>query len=234
MKRPSVLLLFVALLAILTARTSEARADGEVWLWTEARLPVVPNSRPDFPRLDWRVFTDFRINKRSGGLAQAFFRTGPVLYTTPWSFVAVHGTIYSDRLPSGVHDQEARLELEPNLFGRLGDFTFNDRNRVESRWRESGHRWRYRNQLRISYAPLGAKWIPFVWDEVLADLSGLGVNQNRAQVGLGRMLNATTRLDVGYMVRSREDVTGWVHDHVLNLYLFFDAPRVEAPRADPR
>ena len=222
MKR-AVLVLFV-LLTTLVART--ARADGEVWLWTEARVPIVRHSRPDFPRLDWRVISDLRINKRSEGLAQAFMRTGPALYTTSWSMVALNGTLYSDRLPSGVHDQEARLELEPNFFVRLGDFVVNDRNRVESRWRESnGHRWRYRNQLRVSYAPLGATWIPFMWDEMLFDLSGLGFNQNRAQVGLGRMLNATTRLDVGYMVRSREEATGWVHDHVLNLYLFFDVPK---------
>jgi hypothetical protein len=223
MKRAAAFLLLAIALAMTSA--TGARADGEVWLWTEARVPVVSSTAPDFPRLDWRVFSDVRINKRSEGLAQAFLRTGPLLYTTPWSFVGVHGTVYSDRLTSGVHDQEARLELEPNFFGRIGDFTFNDRNRGESRWRESGHRWRYRNQLRISYAPRGARWIPFVWDEVLVDLSGLGLNQNRLQFGLGRMLSATTRLDVGYMIRSREDPTGWVHDHVLNLYLFIDVPR---------
>lgn len=214
-----------AVFAAATTRSIDARADGEIWSWVEARVPVIQNDRPDFPRLDWRVFSDLRVNKRSGGVAQVFFRTGPLFYVAPWSFVAVHGTLYSDRLASGLHDQEARLEVEPNFFGRFGDVTFNDRNRVESRWRESGHRFRYRNQLRISYAPKGARWIPFVWDEVLADLSGLGVNQNRAQVGLGRMLSATTRLDVGYMVRSRDEPTGWVHDHVLNLYLFFDAPK---------
>jgi hypothetical protein len=222
----------------LLATATPARADGEVWLWTEARVPIVRTPRPELPRVDWRVVSDFRINKRSEGLAQAFLRTGPILYPTPWAFVAVHGTVYSDRLPSGMHDTEARLELEPNFFGRFGDFTFNDRNRGESRWRESGHRWRYRNQLRVSYAPIGARWIPFVWDEVLVDLSGLGLNQNRAQVGLGRMLDATTRLDIGYMVRSREEPTGWVHDHILNVYLFFDAPKAApaapaAPAATP-
>lgn len=221
MKR-AVLFLFV-LLVTFAARA--ARADGEVWLWTEARVPIVRNPRPDFPRLDWRVISDVRLNTRSGGLAQLFFRTGPALYTTSWSFVALNGTVYSDRLLTGVHQQEARLELEPNFFVRIGDFTFNDRNRVESRWREDTHRWRYRNQLRVSYAPVGAKWIPFMWDEMLFDLSGAGFNQNRAQVGLGRLLNATTRLDVGYMVRSREESTGWVHDHVLNVYLFYDVPK---------
>lgn len=210
-------------LALLTTATP-ARADGEAWFWIENRVPIVRADRPTFPRLDWRVFVDVRTNTRSEGLSQAFLRTGPLLFANDWLFVAAHGTIYSDRLASGVHDQEARLELEPNFFGRIGDFTFNDRNRVESRWRESGQRWRYRNQLRVNYAPKGAKWIPFIWNEVLFDLSGAGVNQNRLDMGIGRMLSDTTRFDVGYMIRSREEPIGWVHDHVLNFYLFFDAP----------
>jgi len=215
------------------APASPARADGEAWFWVENRLPIVIADKPTFPRLDWRLFVDFRLNQRSGGLAQAFFRTGPLLYVTDFLFVAVHGTIYSDRLPSGVHDQEARLEIEPNFFGRVGDFTFNDRNRLESRWRESGHRFRYRNQLRVNYAPRDAKWIPFVWDEILVDAAGLGLNQNRLDMGLGRMVNETTRIDVGYMIRSREEASGWVHDHVFNVYVFFDVPKRAAPPPSP-
>jgi hypothetical protein len=202
-----------------------------VWLWTENRLPLVSSERPTFPRLDWRVFTDFRINKRSGELAQAFLRTGPLLYTTDFLFVGVHGTVYSDRLPTGEHPTEARLELEPNFFGRLGDFTLNDRNRLESRWRGDDQRFRYRNQLRVNYAPAGVRWIPFAWDEVLVDLAGLGLNQNRLEFGLGRALSESTLLDVGYMIRSREAADGtWAHDHVLILYLFLDVPRLRRPQ----
>jgi hypothetical protein len=218
--RPSAVAALTLVAALLAPAL--ARADGEVWVWTENRLPVVRADEPRFPRVDWRIFTDFRANSRSDGLAQAFLRSGPLVFVTPFLFVAAHGTIYSDRLASGEHDQEARLELEPNFFGRLGDFTYNDRNRLEVRWRESGERLRYRNQLRVNYAPPGARWIPFVWDEFLVDLSGLGLNQNRFEVGLGRTLGAATRLDVGYMIRSREEASGWAHDHVLNVYLFFD------------
>lgn len=209
----------------LAASPRPARADGELWLWVENRVPVVRSPKPDFPRVDWRISTDTRLNTRSNGLAQAFLRTGPLFFPTSFAFVAFQGTIYSDRRANGAYDQEARLELEPNFFGRIGDFTFNDRNRGEYRWRESGARWRYRNQLRVNYAPVGARWIPFVWDEMLFDLSGHGFNQNRFEVGLARMLTDTTRLDVGYMFRSREEASGWAHDHVLNLYLFLDAPK---------
>ena len=236
LRRRARILTFLAAIGILaaalfTSGSARADGDGELWLWTELRLPVIASDKPRFPRFDWRIVTDFRLNNRSKGLAQAFFRTGPILYATDFLFIALHGTVYSDRLATGRHETEARVELEPNFFGRLGDFTFNDRNRLESRWRTDDQRFRYRNQLRVNYAPIGAKWIPFVWDEVLVDLAGLGLNQNRLEFGLGRLLSDTTRLDVGYMIRSREAAGTWTHDHVLNLYLFIDVPK---PVAKPK
>ncbi|HSN96995.1 MAG TPA: DUF2490 domain-containing protein [Candidatus Nanopelagicales bacterium] len=221
MKCAPTALLSLAVLACAPA----ARADYETWLWVETRTPVVRAERPAFPRVDLRTFTDARLNGRSDGLAQLFLRAGPLFFLTDFLFVGVHGTLYADKLPTGAFDQEARFELEPNLFWRLGDFTFNDRNRFEIRFRESGTRTRYRNQLRVNHAPKGAKWIPYAWDEVLVDTSGLGLNQNRLQIGLGRMLWPTVRLDVGLMLRSREEPAGWVHDRILNVALFLDVPK---------
>lgn len=207
------------------AAPAPARADGELWLWAETRVPVVRAPRPEFPRVDWRVFTDFRLNTRNEGLHQAFLRTGPLVFATDFLFVGLHGTVYADRQATGAFGQEARLELEPNVFFRWGDFTFNDRNRGELRFRDGATRTRYRNQLRVSYAPEGARWIPFAWDEVLVDLAGLGFHQNRLEFGLGRMLDPRTRLDVGYLFRSRKEQPGWAHDHILNVAIFFDVPR---------
>lgn len=217
-------------LGTLTA-AAPARADFEGWIWTEIRAPLIQTETPRFPRLDWRVFTDTRVNRRSNGLHQAFFRTGPLLYVTPWLFIALHGTIYADKLgrpagdlEAGDFAQETRFEVEPNFFFRLGDFTFNDRNRFEYRHRSYEDRTRYRNQLRVNYAPKGAKWIPFVWDELMIDLAGNGVHQNRFDLGIGYMLNESTRFDVGFMIRSRKETDGWKHDGILNVYLFVDAP----------
>ena len=234
-----------------------ARADFETWIWAEARVPVITAPTPAFPRLDWRVFTDARMNVRSGGLSQLFFRTGPLLYVTSWMFIGLHGTVYADRLgkpagdlEAGDFDQEARVELEPNLFWRLGDFTFNDRNRLEYRWREYETRYRYRNQLRVNYAPRGAAWIPFVWDELLVDLSGKGVNQNRFNVGLGRMVNAHTRLDVattrpgltcgtqatqaGTQAATRVDMSIWVRSGFVYRCGTVSFGQAEPPAAFPR
>lgn len=225
----------LGLAAALTALP--ARADFETWFWAEVRVPVIQTPKPTFPRVDWRIFSDTRLNTRSGGLHQAFFRSGPLVFVSDWLFIGLHGTVYADKLgrpvgeiPAGTFAQEVRFEVEPNFFWRLGDFTFNDRNRYEYRWRTYETRHRYRNQLRINYAPHGAKWIPFVWDEVLVDLSGNGVHQNRFDIGIGRMVNDQTRIDVGFMARSRKEADGWKHDGVLNLYVFVDVPTKAAKR----
>ncbi len=211
-------------LVMTVAWPSLAHADQEAWMWIENSIPVLRTEKPGFPRIDIRTFADARINGRSNGLAQSFLRVGPLFYLTNYLFVGLHGTIYADRLASGLFDQETRFEVEPNLFGRFGVFTWNDRNRFEVRFREKETRYRYRNQLRINLAPKHWRTIPFVWDEVLVDLSGLGLNQNRAEIGIGRQLWPNMRLDAGFMLRSREDASGWHHDGVVNLYLFIDAP----------
>lgn len=221
----------LAVAGALAADARSAHADGEAWLQFEYRLPVLRTPRPAWPRTDVRVYTENRLNGRSEGLHLTFLRVGPIVYPTPWLFVATHGTVIADHLSSGVFEMEVRAELEPNVFFRLGPFTFNDRNRVEYRWRASAQRWRYRNQLRINYAPQGAWIIPFVWDEVLVDLSGAGFNQNRASAGMSLMLWPNVRLDVSYLFRSRLERDGWQHDHGVIIAIFVDVPVV--PPAPP-
>jgi len=216
--------LALASASICLASASSAHADYEAWFWIENRTPIVRAEGTKFPRIDLRTFVDVRTDMRSHGLHQSFLRVGPLFYLTDFLFVGIHGTIYADRLASGTFAQEGRFEVEPNFFGRIGHFTWNDRNRFEVRVRDTGTRYRYRNQLRANYAPKGAKWIPYAWEEVLVDLSGLGLNQNRASIGLGRMLTPNIRVDAGFMLRSREEPTGWVHDRALTFYLFVDVP----------
>jgi hypothetical protein len=50
------------------------------------------------------------------------------------------------------------------------------------------------------------------------------VHQNRLAAGLGFVVAPRTRLDVGYMLRSRAASDAWEHDHVALLYLFVDVP----------
>lgn len=198
-----------------------ARADAELWLWSEIRLPVATAEELPF-RTTFRVWNDYRFNRRSDGLHQIFLRAGPLVDLTPWLVVGVQGTVYADRLPTGDFEEERRVELEPTFHGRWGPMTFSDRNRVEYRWRKSGDSVRYRNQLRVNYAPQENILIPFVWNEVLVEISERGFNQNRLMAGLGIVTAPSTRIELGYMWRAREVVDTWFNDHIAVLYLFYN------------
>ncbi|MNY12439.1 hypothetical protein D3C86_1455200 [compost metagenome] len=68
------------------------------------------------------------------------------------------------------------------------------------------------------------------------DLSGAGFNQNRANLGVGRVLSDSMRLDVGYGYRSRLSSGGtWSHDHLALVSLFIAPKRaaVLLPSHDP-
>jgi hypothetical protein len=227
-------------IALATVATpTVARADLESWTWVETRTPI---ARAEDGRawLQWRTFADARLALRTDGVDNLFLRVGPLVDVAPWLFVAAHVTALADQVGARGFETELRAELEPNLRFRAGDFAVNDRNRVEYRDRTlaaGGVRRsvRYRNQLRIAYAPEGQWWQPFLWDEVLVD-SIAGLHQNRLTVGCGFVIAPKTRLDVGYMLRSRDEPDGWAHDHILLLYLFLDVPeRAGAPvtRAAP-
>ena len=172
-----------------------------------------------------RLATDFRYAGEAGGLYQSFLRVGPIWDLHPHLQLAAHATAIGLRRGAGAYGQEHRLELEPTLRGRWGHVAVNDRNRLEYRWGSAGPRWRYRNQFGLNFGPADARWIPFVWDEVLFDLSGTptpGFSQNRAAIGIGRKLSDSTRLNLGYVLRSRQTVpSGWEHDHIAQVNVVF-------------
>lgn len=198
-----------------------ARADGEVWVWSESRLPLATQEQLGV-RTSLRLVSDARFNGRSGGLDTLFFRAGPLFDLTPWLFLGVHGTAQALQNGEKQFIQEIRGELEPNFYWKIGDFSFNDRNRFELRFRDVETRYRYRNQLRANYAPAEQPWMLFIWDELLFDLSGYGFNQNRAMLGVGYSISPSTRFEFGYMLRSRKTDEIWDHDHIAAFNVFFD------------
>jgi hypothetical protein len=204
-----------------------ASADVESWSWIETRIPL-SNGQHGLPH-SLRTWTDARFGGRYTGMGALFLRVGPIWELHPNLFLAVHGTSYGLQPSPGVFEQEYRAEVEPNLRGRWGDWVLGDRNRMELRWRPSGAsagpRWRYRNLLRVNYQPLEARWIPFVWNEALIDLSGSLYSENRAAAGVGYQFNNGVRVDLAYLLRSRLTAGSWEQDHVANLALFF-APGV--------
>lgn len=189
-----------------------------------------------------------RFAGRFNGVEQLFVRTGPVVYFTPWFFLAAHATVLADALSTTAGmptrmEEEARAELEPNFFGRIGPFTIANRNRFEYRWRQTSQRVRLRTQLRVNLAPQGWRVMPFVQDELLLDAwdsripadgtlpSGVaptpGLNQNRTIVGVGFQLSGNVRLDVAMLIRARQQpgMTDWAVDLGPWIQIFVDAPK---------
>lgn len=233
------------------AAPSVARADFETWVPVELRVPLYSTEVPRFPRVDLRVITEARFALRFNGLEQAFLRVGPIFYLSRFFFLALHGSIAADAavpaagMPTRLQE-EARFELEPNFFGRLGPLTFLNRNRFEYRWRQDDQRTRLRLLLRVNAAPVGWRVMPFVQEEMLFDLtdtrpagtSGVpptpGFNQNRLQVGVGIQILPNVRLDVAFLlrVRAQPGMSEWAYDMGPWVQLFIDVPpRPAAPPA---
>lgn len=238
--------------AVMTAGQRASAGDFELWLPIEVRVPVVSNATPSWPRVDWRVALEARFAPRFNGAEQIFLRTGPIVYVTPWMFVAAHGSLLADALSTTAGmptrmEEEARAELEPNFFGRIGPFTIANRLRFEYRWRQTYQRVRIRNQLRINLAPQGWRVLPFVQDEVLLDTwdsripadgtlpAGVaptpGINQNRLMFGVGFQVASNIRIDVGMLVRARQQpgMADWAVDMGPWLQLFMDVPKPPTP-----
>jgi hypothetical protein len=220
---------FVVSAIVLAAAPSSARADGEAWLWTEHQVRLVEGS-PDLPRTTMRLMTNARFSGRAGGLDFGLARLGPVFTIAPWLTTAATGVAVGLRSGSGVFIQEYRGELDVVPHGKLGDFAFANRGRFEYVWREAGPFTRYRNMVRVTYAPPDAKWIPFAFvDLFLRPTTDPHLQETWAALGLGRVLGGGSRLDVAYMLRTRAGSGGEV-DHVLWMMMFFGVP---APRPDP-
>lgn len=237
-----------AIVALAASAPTEARADWEIWMPVEVRVPVLRAPTPTRGRLDWRIIAEPRLSGRTEGLETLFFRTGPVVYVTPFLFVAAHVTFLADALsgPSPIRmEEEIRGELEPTFFGRLGHFTFVSRNRIEYRWRQTFQRLRARSQLRANLAPLGWRVMPFLQGELLFDLTDTrlddpataaavsptpGLGQVRTFAGVGLQLAPHIRLDVALLVRARPVASSTpgrfdtALDQGLWLQLFMDVP----------
>lgn len=231
-------LAFVALLLCALAPLRSFAQGAEAWVVFEYRL-LLADATDTHPRLSLRINNDNRFAQLSEGLDLNFIRIGPILDVKPWLMVAAHGTAIADRLGNGAHSTEYRIELEPTFQGRVGDFTWFDRNRGEYRFGDK-QRLRYRNLLRVNYAPQGARILPFVWDEILVEqdleLEGgadEGFNQNRLSAGLGFMIHDGTRLDVGYIRRSKTVNGEWVGDNVLWTSLLVALPSKAKPAPVP-
>jgi hypothetical protein len=201
------------LVAMLLAPTP-ALAEPQGWGWLELRVPVNEG-------LHLRFVTEDNGYRVPGG-GQLVYRAGPIWDLAPWASLALNVSAAADPAPGGLLAADYALELEPTFRTTLGPLQASYRNRLESRWLMAGHDWRDRHQLRFNWPLAGSPLMPFVWDELFWDLSGAGINQNRAVAGVGYTMNPRVRLDLGLMLRSnRASGADWTLDQVANVVLVY-------------
>lgn len=116
-----------------------------------------------------------------------------------------------------------RLRLEQRRIGEVSATTGDVQN------------WRYENRIRYmlrTTIPISddKKWYVALWDEAFfnfgSNVSRNYFDQNRAFVGLGRVLTPTTKLEVGFMEQTVQRRGGviWEHNHTLAIWLMSKWP----------
>jgi hypothetical protein len=95
--------------------------------------------------------------------------------------------------------------------------------------------WRYENHFRYmlrTSIPLSSdkKWYLPIWDEVFlnfgTNVSKNYFDQNRAFIGIGRQLNESTKLEVGFMEQTVQRLGGeiWENNHTVTVWLTSKLP----------
>ncbi|MDB5099072.1 MAG: hypothetical protein JWM80_3493 [Cyanobacteria bacterium RYN_339] len=208
-------LLLAVILALVPA---PALAEPQAWGWLELRMPL--SGEDGWPRT-FRFVTEDNGYRLPGG-GQLVYRLGPIWELSPLVSLATNLTTAADPGPGGTSTPDYAVELEPTIHGPLGPFQASYRNRLESRWLVPGHDWRDRHMVRLNWPLTGLPLTPYVWNELFVDLSGEGINQNRAVVGVGYAINPKLRLDLGFMLRSTRAVgADWVLDQVANIVVVY-------------
>ena len=114
-----------------------------------------------------------------------------------------------------------RVRLEQRLIGELG---------ADSRGGYEVENFRYENRFRYmlrTTIPLTAdkKTYLALWDEVFfnfgSNVLGNHFDQNRAFIGIGRKLTATSRLEVGWLEQTLQRRGGaiWENNHTLSVWI---------------
>lgn len=202
--------------------TRSARADGQAWTGLEARV-AVSDGRYGMPT-HARWITEGRFGGPRDGLSFLLARGGPMWDLHRNVMLNVNGVQAVSSDARGVFTPETRLELEPNIRGRVGVFSTNIRQRSEVRWVSGEATYRHRAQLRVNLQPEGWRVVPYVSSEIFI-VTRLRVAEVRNVVGLSVLPTKHLRLDAGYMIRPRRVEGDWDVSHVGVLSLTF-APAI--------
>jgi len=220
----------VTLVTIGSTRT--ARADVQAWTGLEARAPITDGKWGLPTHARW--VTETRFGGPRDGLSFLLARIGPMWELGPNVLLNLNGVQALATNDDGVTRPESRIEVEPNVRGRLfGVLAANFRQRAELRWIAGESSYRYRAQLRVTYHPADAFLAPFISTEVFV-ATRARLLESRNVFGLSLFASKNMRFDLGYMLRPRQPSTmdgSWALSHIAIITLTFApqlAPIVES------
>ena len=199
-----VLFLFASILCILIteepARCEIMDRDSGYWAPITLRAPIYKK---------WQAAVEYQPRWQKAAekhLTESIVRFGAG-YEFNKKFSIFGGAYISSHFKEDL-DWENRLWEQATYTSKLGRFTIQNRLRLEQIEKEEfvGSSWRIRHQLRVTTpVPKYRNWYlvaseePFFYLNSAENGPRQGFNQNRIYFGVGRQINACTRLEVGYM-----------------------------------
>lgn len=119
--------------------------------------------------------------------------------------------------------KEHRVELEPTVKWKMGDFQFSDRNRIAYRIVDGKEKWRYRNRIKLgkTVSMKNIEITPFASNEFFYDFDQNKYNQNRAAAGFSKKITKNAGLEIYYMYQSIKSGENWHGVNIIGTTISF-------------
>jgi hypothetical protein len=128
---------------------------------------------------------------------------GPILDFRVNQYVGLSGGYLFVSLPNTGKGYNVNVPLaSATVHSSIKRVRFSDRNRFEKLFGLPGSPARYRNKVTIDLPLASGRWTPFLSNEIFYDFSQRAWTQNRFQIGIGRRLTPTLKLDTYFLERS--------------------------------
>jgi hypothetical protein len=141
-----------------------------------------------------------------------------------WLDVGVAYRHVFEKKKDGSWPRESRPHLNATIKGKLDDWAWSCRGRLEYRDKQAGEEgWRYRNKVSIKF-PFKFTSLeiqPYVADEIFIDLDGDDFNRNRVYAGFSMKLFKNLKAEIYYLWQNSKKSGDWNAVNVLGTKLKF-------------
>lgn len=200
------LVLIAIFLTAGTALSQDGSLDTQFWNETQVTIPVIKkadDSGKVTEKLSFFINGNLRTNQNMGrfidqraGFGFVYKHSKYVSFTPSYIYIA-------QKPLSGLKVYESRLRFAVNLENRWKNFSLDDRNLIEYRFRNNAaDNVRYRNRLKFVY-PIRKNdkeiLAPFASNEAFYDFQAKAISRNELSLGVTRKLNPNVSADFFYL-----------------------------------